>query len=171
MKRSQKQKQLEQVQKQKYRQYAIIGLALFGGLLLLVGIMMMRPGAGDRADAGVEFGDLSAQQVMAVGKERYDTYCAACHGFDLEGQPNWQQPFADGSFKAPPHDETGHTWHHSDAYLVESIKLGGARLPANIGVSNMPAYAEVLTDEEIWAILAYIKSDWPQEILEIQSGQ
>jgi mono/diheme cytochrome c family protein len=28
----------------------------------------------------------------------------------------------------------------------------------------MPAYADVLTDEEIWAIPAFIKSRWPSAI-------
>ena len=107
--------------------------------------------------------------MVATGEDVYNTYCAACHGFDLEGEANWQQPNADGSFRAPPHDETGHTWHHNDSYLIESIKLGGVRLEPNIGVSAMPAYEGVLSDEQIAAVLAYIKSSWPSEILEAQS--
>ncbi|MAU00114.1 MAG: cytochrome C [Anaerolineaceae bacterium] len=144
----------------------MIGLVVLGGLLILIGVLL-RPG-----DANIpEQIDVSDQQLVATGQEVYETYCAACHGFELEGQPEWQQPYADGSLKAPPHDETGHTWHHSDAYLVESIKLGGARLEPNIGVSAMPAYEDTLTDQQIAAVLAYIKSSWPQEILEAQSAR
>lgn len=105
---------------------------------------------------------------LVEGKTLYDAHCAACHGFNLEGQADWQQPNPDGSFRAPPHDETGHTWHHNDAYLLEATRLGGERLPANIGVSAMPAYKNVLGDEQIMAILEYIKSTWPNEILEAQ---
>ena len=163
MKRTQKQKHRQHAQKQKRRQIVMMGLVAVGVLLILAGILMTR------RDDPVSRGDLSDQQLIAQGEEVYDTYCAACHGFDLEGQPEWQQPFSDGSFKAPPHDETGHTWHHSDAYLIESIKLGGERLDPNIGVSLMPAYADLLTDQQILAVLAYIKSKWPPEILEAQS--
>jgi len=41
----------------------------------------------------------------------------------------------------------------------------------------MPAFGGTLSDEEIWAVLAYIKSSWPQEIrkaqpeLTLQKGQ
>jgi mono/diheme cytochrome c family protein len=165
MKRAQKQKQA-MAQKQKRRQYAMIGLVVFGGLLILVGVLLRL------RDTNIpEQIDVDDQQLVTMGQEVYETYCAACHGFDLEGQPEWQQPYADGSLKAPPHDETGHTWHHNDVYLVESIKLGGARLEPNIGVSAMPAYEDTLTDQQIAAVLAYIKSSWPSEILEAQSAR
>lgn len=162
MKRLRQQQQF--IKEKKRRKYIMLGLGAGGGLLLLLGILLLRPAANEATTD-----DLSNQQLVAMGEDVYVTYCAACHGFDLEGQPEWQQPFADGSFKAPPHDETGHTWHHSDAYLIESIKQGGARLDANIGVSNMPAYEGVLTDQQIFAVLAYIKTSWPTEILEAQS--
>ena len=34
--------------------------------------------------------------------------------------------------------------------------------------SDMPAFIGTLSDEEIWAILAYIKSFWPQELRKAQ---
>ena len=153
MKRGQKQRQ----------QWLLAGLVLAGGLLSLVGVW-----ARGSNSAAVAI-DLDDPQLVATGEDVYNTYCAACHGFDLEGEANWQQPNADGSFRAPPHDETGHTWHHNDSYLIESIRLGGVRLEPNIGVSAMPAYEGVLSDAQIAAVLAYIKSSWPSEILEAQS--
>lgn len=161
MKREQKQRQLEKQKKQR-QQWMMIGLMLVGVTLILMGALLRRSNSSLAVD-------LSDPQLVAAGEDIYNTYCAACHGFDLEGQPSWQEPYADGSLKAPPHDETGHTWHHSDVSLVESIKLGGTRLQPNIGVSAMPAYDDVLTDQQIAAVLAYIKSTWPQEILEAQS--
>lgn len=145
------------------QQWLVAGMVLFGGLLVLIGVLLRQ------SNSAVIEADFANPQLVAMGEDVYNTYCAACHGFNLEGQPSWQEPFADGSFKAPPHDETGHTWHHNDASLVESIKLGGARLEPNIGVSAMPAYDEILTDQQITAVLAYIKSQWPAEILEAQS--
>ena len=153
---------MKQGQKQK-QQWLLAGLVLAGGLLILIGVW-----ARGSNSAAVAI-NLDDPQLVATGEDVYNTYCAACHGFDLEGEANWQQPNADGSFRAPPHDETGHTWHHNDSYLIESIKLGGVRLEPNIGVSAMPAYEGVLSDEQIAAVLAYIKSSWPSEILEAQS--
>ncbi len=107
--------------------------------------------------------------TIELGKNVYDEHCAGCHGVDLEGEDRWQQQNEDGTFRAPPHDETGHTWHHGDQLLIETIELGGQRLPAVIGgASPMPAFGQVLTDEEILAVLAYIKSTWPDDIRSIQ---
>lgn len=104
-------------------------------------------------------------EQLALGQQIYTLNCAACHGANLEGQENWQTQNEDGSFRAPPHDEEGHTWHHSDRILIEAIVEGGARLPDNIGgTSNMPAFGEILTAEEISAVLAFIKSSWPDDI-------
>ena len=83
---------------------------------------------------------------------------AACHGVRLEGQPNWRSQLANGSLPAPPHDETGHTWHHPDQLLFDITKHGGAKnAPAGF-VSGMPAFGGKLADRDIWAALAYIKS-------------
>ena len=63
---------------------------------------------------------------------------------------------------APPHDVTGHTWHHSDRNLFVITKEGvGAVVPGYVG--DMPAFESDLTDEEITSILAYIKSTWPAQ--------
>lgn len=69
-----------------------------------------------------------AAEEIAVGKKIYELHCATCHGADLEGEPDWKIQNEDNSFKAPPHDAGGHTWHHADEELVEAIRLGGARL-------------------------------------------
>ncbi len=57
-------------------------------------------------------------------KEIYLKYCASCHGEQLQGQSNWRQRDAEGYLPAPPHDESGHTWHHSDTYLFLMTKYG-----------------------------------------------
>ncbi len=109
--------------------------------------------------------------VLAVGEGVYVQHCAVCHGANLEGELNWQQPNADGTFRAPPHNDTGHTWHHADQYLWERTKYGTAVLPPNLQAqSNMPAYDGVLTDAEITAVLTFIKSSWPPDIQEIQAS-
>lgn len=69
------------------------------------------------------------------GTPLYAENCASCHGVNLEGQPNWRSPNADGTPPAPPHDDTGHTWHHSDKLLFEYTKLGGEAAMAKRGLA------------------------------------
>jgi mono/diheme cytochrome c family protein len=109
---------------------------------------------------------------IAAGQELYVTHCAECHGKNLEGEEEWQVQNEDKSFRAPPHDADGHTWHHGDKILFESIELGGERLPDNIGgTSSMPAFGGTLSDQDIAAVLTYIKSTWPDDIRAIQWEQ
>lgn len=105
-------------------------------------------------------------RLVALGGAVYAAECAACHGANLEGQPNWRQRRADGRLPAPPHDPSGHTWHHPDAQLFALTKFGPAALAGGGYESDMPAYAETLSDDEIWAVLSYIKSRWPAQIRE-----
>lgn len=102
--------------------------------------------------------------TVAKGEQLYLMYCAVCHGTDLEGQPNWKQVKADGSFPAPPQDSTGHTWHHPDDLLLDIIANGGD--PAFGG--TMPGFGDQLTEEEALSILDFIKSSWGDEEREFQ---
>jgi mono/diheme cytochrome c family protein len=104
-----------------------------------------------------------------LGKRTYEQYCAACHGETLQGHSNWRKRLPSGKFPPPPHDETGHTWHHPDELLFGITKHGLVPPYAEAEYeSDMPAFKDVLTDEEIWAVLAYIKSTWPEDMREFQ---
>ena len=107
-------------------------------------------------------------QAVALGKQVYAAQCATCHGPNLEGQPNWQQELPAGGLPAPPHDETGHTWHHNDQSLFTTVKYGGQATAPSGFKSNMPAFGGAVNDEAISRVLAYIKSTWSPEI---QSAQ
>ena len=99
---------------------------------------------------------------VALGAKVYAENCAACHGAKLEGQPNWRERLPSGRLPAPPHDESGHTWHHTDEALFGMTRDGlvqGKYAPPGYE-SDMPAFAGKLSDEEIWAALAFIKSHW-----------
>ena len=104
-------------------------------------------------------------QVLAQGQSIYAARCASCHGAHLEGQPNWRERDASGRLPAPPHDASGHTWHHPDQVLFDIVKFGVARA-ANIPdyQSAMPAYDGTLSDAEIVAVLSWIKAQWPERI-------
>ena len=104
--------------------------------------------------------------IVSTGVEVYKKHCASCHGANLEGEPNWKSRKQSGRMPAPPHSEKGHTWHHTDIYLFELTKFGLKRFAGEDYESDMPAYEGVLSDEEIVAVLSYIKSTWPTEIRE-----
>ena len=125
---------------------AVIGIAAYFGIALL-------PGAENDGPTDA--------MLAAEGERIYAEFCASCHGADLEGQPNWRTPLPTGGLPAPPHDETGHTWHHPDQLLFNITKFGGQQgAPAGFQ-SNMPAFGDRLTDREIKAALAFIRSRWP----------
>jgi mono/diheme cytochrome c family protein len=118
---------------------------------------------GNRADPH------DAAQV-AKGRMVYEMQCAACHGRNLEGQPAWQSRLASGRMPAPPHDDTGHTWHHPDAILFGIVKHGLAPPYGPPGYqSDMPAFGTVLSDADIWSVLAYIKSRWSPRAQDAQA--
>ncbi len=102
--------------------------------------------------------------MVKIGRRIYTQHCAACHGIKLEGQPNWRVRLADGKMPAPPHDETGHTWHHPDHYLFGMTKYGIEAIAEQEYPNNMPVYQGTLSDDEIIAALSYIKSTWPKEV-------
>lgn len=111
--------------------------------------------------------DTAATDPVALleGKAIYRAECAGCHGAKLEGQPDWRIRKADGKLPAPPHDGSGHTWHHPMEQLVAITKLGLVPPNAPPGyLSDMPAFGAKLTDRQIRRVLAYIESQWPAEI-------
>lgn len=111
-----------------------------------------------------------AQPAEPDGQALYLRYCASCHGANLEGQPNWMVRLPNGRLPAPPHDETGHTWHHSDEQLLRIVSDGLAAIAPGYE-TDMPAFGGKLDDQEIIAILDYIKQSWPDREREIQQGR
>ncbi|CAA7613908.1 cytochrome c [Magnetospirillum sp. SS-4] len=104
---------------------------------------------------------------VAAGRTLYASHCAACHGADLEGeQPDWQIRKPSGELPAPPHDASGHTWHHPDEQLFAITKHGMARFAPPGYKTAMPSFVGILTDAEIRSVLAFIQASWPAEIRE-----
>ncbi|KFL32344.1 cytochrome C [Devosia riboflavina] len=104
------------------------------------------------------------------GRQLYVDHCASCHGVNLEGQPNWKVRLPTGRLPAPPHDSSGHTWHHSDRQLFRIVKDGpGAIMPGY--QTDMPGFGAVMSDSEITAVLDYIKGTWPDRQREIQAAK
>ncbi len=110
-------------------------------------------GSGGESSGGSPEG--SVPTATEEGAALYATYCASCHGANLEGHPDWRTPNADGSYNPPPQDSTGHTWHHGDATLVQLILEGSP-----FRESQMPSFEEVLTVDQVLSILEFFKSNW-----------
>tara|TARA_R110000868_G_scaffold343947_1_gene604892 strand:+ start:7367 stop:7846 length:480 start_codon:yes stop_codon:yes gene_type:complete len=108
--------------------------------------------------------DTNDERLVSAGKALYAENCAACHGKNLEGQLAWKQRKEDGRLPAPPHNKSGHTWHHSDRVIFELTKFGPAALVGNGYESDMPGFEGILDDQGIVAVLSFIKSTWPQDI-------
>jgi len=141
-------------------QYFDLSKYLFAIMLPIAGAISC-----SKSDSATE----SVVSMEAQGKVLYSQHCAGCHGANLEGQPNWKERNEKGRLPAPPHNETGHTWHHADQLLFELTKFG--MVPPNVPgkyESDMPAFKDILTDDQIWAVLNYIKSRWPEETRKLQ---
>jgi len=106
----------------------------------------------------------SDPREVARGQAVYVEFCAECHRANLEGAANWKTQNDDGSFPPPPHDSSGHTWHHPDDILLDIISKGG-----DPGYnSKMPGFGDRLSDGEMRAVLEFIKGHWAQEERDFQ---
>lgn len=131
-------------------------------LLLLAGVAVwsLRSRSQTRI-GGITAPDPANQQLVAMGQQLYATRCASCHGSNLEGEPNWQQPQPNGTLPAPPLDATGPGPQRSNQQLFSIIANGGQATAPPGTVSGMPAFGGSLSDEQIWAIVSYMQSTWP----------
>jgi mono/diheme cytochrome c family protein len=105
--------------------------------------------------------------VVVRGRAVYAQHCAQCHGADLAGQLRWRERGPDGLLPAPPHDRSGHTWHHTGDVLFNLTKYGVQRYAGAEYKSAMPRYEGVLADQDIVAVLSYIKSTWPSDVRQL----
>ncbi len=134
----------------------LVGGALFVSFAYYIQTSRVAPGI-----------DSGSRDQIALGRAVYEKNCASCHGVRLEGQPNWQRRLSNDRMPPPPHDDTGHTWHHPDRVLFGITKYGVVPPHAPPGYqSDMPAFQSVLSDDEIRAVLAYIKSHWSTKVME-----
>ena len=108
--------------------------------------------------------------TLRLGQRLYAANCAACHGANLQGQPDWKRRLDSGRMPAPPHDVTGHTWHHSDRDLFTLTNRGVAAVAGEGYESDMPGFGDRLSEAEITAVLDYIKSTWPLRARQTQAA-
>jgi mono/diheme cytochrome c family protein len=85
--------------------------------------------------------------AIADGKDAFSHYCAACHG--LDGQ-NTGVPFADRMSPPVPSLAGKDVQAYTDGQLKWVIDNG-------IWPSGMPGSKNILSDDEIWSIVAYLR--------------
>jgi len=83
---------------------------------------------------------------VATGQALYEAHCASCHGLEGRGDgPNA------ASLPSPPADfGSGHTAIHPDGDLYFWIREG-------IADTQMPAFGEQFTREEVWHLVNYVR--------------
>ena len=129
--------------------------------VLIIGVLAVYLMRSASNDGGGLKGSISAAAVTR-GRMAYERYCASCHGKRLQGQADWKSPLPNGRLPAPPHDASGHTWHHPDVVLVGITRRGLKPYVNQDYESDMPAFEGILTEEQIGDILSFIKSTWPE---------
>ena len=137
---------------------AAIALPVFTGLAVFAAVPAIQ-----------HFADADDEAITAQGALVYAQNCANCHGRRLQGQALWQLRDQYEGRRAPPHDSTGHTWQHPDDELFTVVKTGKFSTTPKEIVSFMPAFDKRLSDSDIVAVIAFIKSRWPTGIRASQS--
>ncbi len=97
---------------------------------------------------------------LARGRIVYEQRCAACHGQRLEGQPNWRMRLPNGRLPAPPHDDTGHTWHHPDEVLfaIDATLDKWLANPQRFIPGTSMSFAGIREAKDRQDVIAYLQS-------------
>lgn len=122
-------------------------------------------------------GYLLSDSVVAVtpaqvttGRGLYAANCAICHGTDLEGAPDWRPTLA--GVAPPPHTADGPAARRHDTYLIRMVRDGSAVMHDDRNRDGMPAFANLLSNREIHAVVAFLKERWPhREMIEADAGR
>lgn len=103
-----------------------------------------------------------SQAQVKNGYALFQTNCAECHKPDASGASNWRKTDAHGKYPPPPLDGTAHTWHHPLSVLRRSVRVGGIPLGG-----TMPGFGDKLSDKQIYDTLAWVQSNWSDEIYRV----
>jgi mono/diheme cytochrome c family protein len=105
--------------------------------------------------------------LINQGWHLYEKHCAHCHGPHAEGDTLWRKPGVDGYYPPPPLDGSGHSWHHPRSVLHNIIKHGSPVDERGLPLGKMPAWGQVLNDQEIEVLIVWFQSLWPDPVYAI----
>lgn len=102
--------------------------------------------------SGEQQNDLLSAALLALGQTVYTTWCAACHRSDGKGMPPAYPPLAD------------------NPSIQMAVSVNPLRMVLNGGYPpqtsdnprpyGMPSFAQVLSDEDVTAVVTYIRVSW-----------
>ncbi len=105
---------------------------------------------------------------IARGEKIYNSHCTVCHGDDGQGTGP-----AAATLAHRPADLTNH-FHgkpgETDAYLFWRVSEGGLVEPFRSSGSAMPAFKEILDEDERWDVLAYVHAFFHLGLAEWRPG-
>ncbi|GHD56490.1 hypothetical protein GCM10017083_36550 [Thalassobaculum fulvum] len=139
-------------------------VAVFIGVAITMGSIYWDRWSNESATAA----DHANPAQVALGHTLYDQHCAFCHGPDLAGKPGWDGDYPSGGRPPLPLDGTGAIARLGDRDLFDVTKFGGQPFSPPTYKNDMPGFEGRLADADIWAILAFVKSRWPEEVRERQ---
>lgn len=92
------------------------------------------------------------EKLLARGRERYDVFCAPCHGLDGSGAgavAARAERLEEGTWTPPP-------TYHSD--LIRERPAGHLFNTITNGIRSMPGYGGQIPVNDRWAIVAYVRA-------------
>ena len=99
-------------------------------------------------------GLLDNKEQQAAGQMLFSQKCASCHGKPSEGRSVRAQ-----FFEPPAPDFTESNYRQADpSYLFWRIEVGKTVEPYLSQGSVMPAWSPHLSSQQIWQLVAYLKS-------------
>ncbi len=98
-----------------------------------------------------------------LGRQQYETVCALCHNNDGTGKPGQGPPFV------------GSEWALGSPNRMIRIPLAGLTGPVTVKGQeynlSMPAMGAAMTDEQLAAVLTYIRQSWGNKAAPITPAQ
>ena len=138
---------------------SLVGLAAAAGLLLAAGCGVRQPSSFETSLATQIKRQLTVggksqrnplpadEETIRQGQKNFAVYCMVCHG--LDGQATGV-PFAQAMYPPVPSLNSRQVQEYTDGQLKWVIDNG-------VGPSGMPASKGILSDEEIWGLVQYIR--------------
>jgi mono/diheme cytochrome c family protein len=107
-----------------------------------------------------------ADRAMQLGKIQFEKTCALCHGYDGMGKPGQFPPFVGSDWVLT--DKPGQLIPIPLNGLGGTIKVAGVEYSFP---TTMPAMGSAMSDEELAAVLTYMRNSWGNKASEITPEQ